>query len=201
MIDYSKSLTIDQFNQEKKFVLDIIKKLDPQPNGAHVSISFFAEYVYHRMEFSDTQDLSTASRVIKDFDCAPPDRPTYPNCGRNGSGLTRTNEALWSTNNSVFDEKYGMRPSNIPKNIVIVTDGTCDCKVDEETQLTQVAKSLKRRSIRVVAVGILQKGESEEDLKKTLGYMTWTPDDTHLVKAFEKLDTSLIERLSKCSGN
>ena len=52
-----------------------------------------------------------------------------------------------------------------------------------------------------MAVGILQKGESEEDLTKTLGYMTWTPDDTHLVKDFEKLDRSLIERLSNCSGN
>ena len=189
MIDYSDSLTIEQFNQEKTFVLEIIKKLDPQPNGAHVSITFFAEFVDHSMKFSDTQDLSTASRVIKDFE-------------RNESALTRTHEALWSTNDVVFDEKNGMRRSNIPKNIVIVTDGICNCGgLGEKFELLQVAKSLKKSSIRVVAVGILQKGESEEDLTKTLGYMTWTPDDTHLVKDFEKLDRSLIERLSNCSGN
>ena len=189
MIDYSDSLTIEQFNQEKTFVLEIIKKLDPQPNGAHVSITFFAEFQYHSMKFSDTQDLSTASRVIKDFE-------------RNESALTRTHEALWSTNDVVFDEKNGMRRSNIPKNIVIVTDGICNCGgLGEKFELLQVAKSLKKSSIRVVAVGILQKGESEEDLTKTLGYMTWTPDDTHLVKDFEKLDRSLIERLSNCSGN
>ena len=202
MIDHSDSLTIEQFNQEKTFVLEIIKKLDPQPNGAHVSITFFAEFVYHNMKFSDTQDLSTASRVIKDFNCAPPGQPEDQNCVRNGSGLTKTHEALWSTNITVFDEKNGMRPSYIPKNIVIVTDGICNCgNLGERFELQKVAKSLKKRSIRVVAVGILQKGESEEDLTKTLGYMTSTPDDTHLVKDFEKLDRSLIERLSNCSGN
>ena len=202
MIDYSDSLTIEQFNQEKTFVLEIIKKLDPQPNGAHVSITFFAEFVHHSMKFSDTQDLSTASRVIKDFNCAPPNKPEYENCMHSGKGLTKTHEALWSTNTTVFDEKNGMRPSYIPKNIVIVTDGICNCGgLGERFELQKVAKSLKKRSIRVVAVGILQKGESEEDLAKTLGYMTWTPDDTHLVKDSEKLDRSLIERLSNCSGN
>ena len=189
MIDYSDSLTIEQFNREKEFVLEIIKKLDPQPNGAHVSITFFAEFVYHNMKFSDTQDFSTASKVINDFE-------------RKGSALTRTHEALWSTENVVFDEKNGMRPRYIPKNIVIVTDGTCNCgEIGEKIELQQVAKSLEKRSIRVVAVGILQKGESEEDLRKTLGYMTRTPNDTHLVDDFEKLDRSLIERLSNCSGN
>ena len=181
------------------FVLEIIKKLDPKPNGAHVSITFFAGFVYHNMKFSDTQDFSTASKVIKDFDCAG---PGYQNCAVNGSDSTKTDEALWSTDKVVFDEKNGMRPSNIPKYIVIVTDGNCTCfPLGEKFSLEQVAKRFEERSIRVVAVGILQDEISEEDLTKTLGYMTWAPGDTTLVDDFADLDKSLIERLSNCSGN
>ena len=202
-------MSLVQFDKEKKFVLELIRKLKPRRNVAHVSITFFALHIIHYLNFTSSQDLSTIEKVIGNFSCEDPFEPNEEQiCNRLGAFSTRTHWALQSVNDFIFNEANGMRP-DIPKNIVVVTDGLCTCPPERaEEELGKLSRLFEERDIRVVAVGILQKTDNETEteinfkkLQKNLEFMTWTPDDTHMVDDFEKLDKKFIERLSYCSGN
>ena len=60
--------------------------------------------------------------------------------------------ALNTSNEVMFKEENGMRSADIPKNLVVVTDGECTPFCNETEHVTPEARKLKDRNIRIIAV-------------------------------------------------
>ena len=195
MIDYSSSLTSDQFILEKKFVLEVIKNINPRQDGAHVAILFFALDHVLSHNFSSPQDLSKIESVLEAFTCNT--TGDIDNCSNRGTAGTDTDFALELVNDYIFNETNGMRPDNVPKNVVLVTDGPCECIMGNES-LLKTMEIFEQRNIRVVVVGVGQEDLTEEYLQDI--FKVKSLDDVFFVNDFEEINEEFIERVSYCSG-
>ena len=184
MIDDSYSMSPQEFEEEKEFLLKLIDELHPRPEGAHVSITKFSYLTVTPINFNSIQDEYLIKETIK-------------NLNFTNGGATLTHWTLDDQLNDVFNETNGMRnDSNIPKNLVVITDGACNCK---DHHLKERRDKFKSRGIRIIAVGIGGK-ENATDFRKHLHLLTDNKADVHEAASFGDLK-KFVENVSYCTGN
>lgn len=175
-------------------MLECIRNINPTQDGAHVAIFFFASDNVLAHNFSSPQDLATIEAVLENFTCNYTSNSVW--CDGKGSGGTATYYALAQVNNVTFNEMNGMRPDDIPKNVVVVTDGDCDCgRSSSNETLTWALERFEERGIRVIAVGI-----GNITTQPFLNRLATSPLDVFYANDTEELDETFIERVSYCSG-
>ena len=166
--------------------MGLIKKLEPRKDWVHVSIMRWAFYRKFDYNFTNPQDVESIQAVFETFEEKP-----------NG-GATLIHRALEDARERIFNNENGAR-NDVPKTIVIITDGLCsisrcDVRLDEQRYL------LEKANIRVKAIG-LKGGDIEiEKLNDTINRITWTDNDAWLINDFEDLGP-VIEDVSECTSS
>ena len=189
MIDDSASLNDEEYEQEKKFVLDLIEELKPTRNGAHIALLQFSEVYLPEwlfpmiINFSSPQDLDSIIDTIK-------------NLNQTKGRATHTDSALNTSLHVMFKEENGMRPADIPKNLVIVTDGVCSGFCGPE-ELRPYAKKLKEKNVRIIVVGIENEDFSEKKFNEFADALVYDKRDKMLAKDANDLN-NLVKRVSQC---
>ena len=110
VMDESSSMSREDFELQKEFLVRLVNELDPRLDGAHVAIFKFAAAPTPILFFNDPQDCSSIVDMINKTQANP-----IPS--------TNTDEALQFANDTIFTNETGMRPFPIPKNLVVITDG------------------------------------------------------------------------------
>ena len=159
---------------EKSFVMDLVRKIDLFPNGAHAAVTTFSTTASLVINF---QDHTTTD----DFEAA---LETLPSPG----GYTEIGIALDVALNEMFQEVNGMRLDS-PKVAVLITDGDSNSEVD----YPRFRKLFRGAHIKLLVVGI---GNVN---KNGLLELVETPDDLLLVTDFAALDvTDFVEHTTFC---
>ena len=159
---------------EKRFVMDLVRKLDLFPNGAHAAVTTFSSTASLVTNF---QDHTTND----DFESALESLPSP-------SGGTEIGIALDVALNEMFQEVNGMRLDS-PKAAVLITDGVSRSTVD----YAGFRNLFRGAHIKLLVVGI---GDSLDD---DLVELVETPDDLLLVTDFAALDvTHFVEHTTFC---
>ena len=102
--EYNWNLILD-------FVLLLAKKIGISENGTRMAAVVFSKYAKLEIKFSDHQSYESFEKAVLAID-----HPRSTTATLNGFEV-----AL----NEMFDEKTGMRPSEVPKNLIYLTDGSC----------------------------------------------------------------------------
>ena len=159
---------------EKSFVMDLVRKIDLFPNGAHAAVTTFSTTASLVINF---QDHTTTD----DFEAA---LETLPSPG----GYTEIGIALDVALNKMFQEANGMRLDS-PKVAVLMTDGIATSAVD----YAGFRNLFRGAHIKLLVVGI--GNVNKNDLLK----LVETPDDLLLVTDFAALDvTNFVEHTTFC---
>ena len=180
VLDVSGSLA-DEFCQgcwsdEKKFAIQISRKIDLSLLGAHVSITMFNETSKLMIPFS-------ATKVRANFEKTMNDLPLW-------GGHSRIDEGLQVAYNQMFQTSNGMRVSN-PKTLVLITDGK-QLGVDYLEWRTK----FNNAKIRIVAIGV-----GSEVAAQDLRDLVYDEGDLHFVEGFRSLlDEEFIESIKICHG-
>ena len=159
---------------EKSFVMDLVRKIDLFPNGAHAAVTTFsttASLVINFQDHTTTDDFEAALEALP-----PP------------GGYTEIGIALDVALNKMFQEANGMRLDS-PKVAVLMTDGIATSTVD----YAGFRKKFRGAHIKLLVVGI--GNVNKNDLLK----LVETPDDLLLVTDFAALNvTDFVEHTKFC---
>ena len=102
--EYNWNLILD-------FVLLLAKNIGISENGTRMAVVVFSEYAKLEIKFSDHQNYESFQKAVLAID-----HPRSSTATLNGFEV-----AL----NEMFNEKTGMRSSEVPKNLIYLTDGQC----------------------------------------------------------------------------
>lgn len=189
LLDESSSMKDEQFEEEKDFLLALITALNPRKDGAHAAILTFSQFyepdIYPPIKhnFSSPQEIDYIANIVTNL--------TQPSDNAN----TFTHLALEWARDYIFKEENGMRDSPIPKNIVIITDGVCDCG---DYVLTDLAEEFKKLDIRIVAVGV--QGIDVATIEELSENLKLLSNESYIAEEFTDLKP-FVEKVSYCSGN
>ena len=154
-------------------------------HGIHASVTVFSQVARLMIPFSDHTNSSTFIEAVNQID--------------HGEFFsdTKTLEGLRVTLNEMFNESNGMRPPDIPKTLIIMTDGNCNLQNQWEdcydSQIEYYRDRLKERGITVIAIGVgLVNSHQMRILVGDKGKYIQSLDFTQLTR------TSFIRELSLC---
>ena len=188
IMDESSSMSKEDFELQKDFLVRLVGELDPRPNGAHVAIFKYAIDNTPILNFNAPQDRLTIEELINQTEFKP-------------AADTRTHNALEYANDTIFSNETGMRLDPIPKNLVVITDGVCTCRISD---LTDWRTILEKRNIRLMSVGI--RGKELDTLSEkllfneTISALATSDDFIFYADKFDDIG-NLVYNVSYCSGN
>ena len=162
------------WEDEKSFVMDLVRKFDLFFNGAHAAVTTFsstATLVTNFQEHTTNDDFESALEALP-----------------SPSGGTEIGIALDVALNEMFQEANGMRLDS-PQAAVLITDGVSYSPVD----YAGFRNLFRGAHIKLLVVGI--GNVNENDLLE----LVETPDDLLLVTDFAALDvTHFVEHTTFC---
>ena len=103
-LEYNWNLILD-------FVLLLARNIGISENGTRMAVVVFSYDAKLEIKFSDHQNYESFKKALLAID--------YPR------DITATIKGFKVALNEMFNEETGMRPSEIPKNLIYVTDGVC----------------------------------------------------------------------------
>ena len=124
LIDGSESITEPRaggvehnWNLIKDLILVLAKDLNITEDGAHVAVGVFSSVATLDIKFSDFTDYPSFERAVIEL----------PHPAKKTDHLKAFDLAF----HQMFDESTGMRPPDVPKTLIFLTDGECnrDCKI------------------------------------------------------------------------
>ena len=104
-LEYNWNLILD-------FVLLLARNIGISENGTRMAVVVFSYDAKLEIKFSDHQNYESFKKALLAID--------YPR------DITATIKGFKVALNEMFNEETGMRPSEIPKNLIYLTDGRCD---------------------------------------------------------------------------
>jgi len=159
---------------EKRFVMDLVRRFDLFPNGAHAAVTTFDDTASLGIKFSD-------HTTTDDFEVALESLPFT-------GGYTEIGVALDVALNEMFQKVNGMRLDS-PKVAVLITDGKSNSEVD----YAGFQNLFRGAHIKLLVVGIGNVNENG------LLELVETPEDLLLVTDFAALDvTDFVEHTTFC---
>ena len=111
-LEYNWNLILD-------FILLLAKNIRISGNGTRMAVAVFSSDAKLEIKFSDHQNYESFEKAVLAID--------HPR------GLTATLKGLEVALNEMFNEKTGMRPREIPKNLIYLTDGECQTDVCDKS--------------------------------------------------------------------
>ncbi|KAK0414459.1 hypothetical protein QR680_011439 [Steinernema hermaphroditum] len=168
VLDGSGSIGDETFQLQVGFAIHLASKLNITPTGSHVGIIQYAEQPQLEIslnQFTDPNQFEWAARRIKYL-----------------SGATNTGQALQHALELGFQ---GARGGQIPKVVVVVTDGQSQDSVAEPSQ------RLRDAHVMVYAIGVTNLVNVHQ-----LHQMTGNPLRVLTVESFDQLDKSLADSLT-----
>ena len=164
----------NHWEDEKRFVMDLVRKFDLSPNGAHAAVTTFSSTASLAIKFS-------AHTTTHDFEVALGNLPSP-------SGGTEIGKALDVALNEMLQEVNGMRLDS-PKVVVLITDGNSGSEVD----YAGYRNSFQGAHIKFLVVGV--GSVNKNDLLE----LVETPEDLVMVNDFAALDaTNFVEHTTFC---
>ncbi|CAC5372367.1 unnamed protein product [Mytilus coruscus] len=183
VIDTSRSIPLEDFTRQTRFIADIVSFLDVGPDDTRVASVAFSNYNFPEFgfnNFSRKQDVINAIKRIK----------------HSQGGATSTYLALEYTHVSIYGPGNGERP-DIADVVIVLTDGktnpgSYDTYGDESgKQQTQIeAAIIKARPAFIFVMGVGSLVDIDE-----LNGMSCNPDEefTIQVSSFEALNTDTVK--------
>jgi len=138
--DYYLNIILD-------FILVLAKPIGISESGTRMAVVVFSTDAELVIKFSDHQNYDSFAKSVLAI--------KFP------MESTNTLKGFEVALNEMFNESTGMRPDNIPKNLIYLTDGVCggfyenytriDCN---EKKFEEFGNSFKQRKIRRIGIGI-----------------------------------------------
>ena len=142
MMDESSSITWEDYDKEKQFLIDVIQNLNVNPNYTRVALITYSDKAKLRF---DLDDMETEKLMVDKISTMP----RYP-------GNTNTGGALSLVRNRVFDVRFGSRigqkvgEETIPQIGVVITDGR-----SQRTDYTaEQAKATRHLGVALIVVAV-----------------------------------------------
>lgn len=176
MLDSSFSMHPHQFQQQLRFVANVVDHFEISENEVQVGILTFTHMVHANFHLNSFLNKKTLKAAILEI----------PYIG----GGTNTGGALHYGRTEMFSKKFGSREL-AEKLIVVITDGISENQTKTDTE----ARLAKLSGIHIIAIGV---GNEPKDRELRL---IASDDSVFKVDNFDALDT-IVESLSQhtCSG-
>lgn len=179
IVDSSGSVRINGFRKSKEFIKFVLRRFKISETGVHVGLIRFSSRATTIFGFEEHFTHSEINEAVDNMQFV--------------RGGTRTDRALRLARNGLFLEKPdGMSRPNIPKFLVLMTDGH-----STQPALTAAeAKSMKQKGVHVIVVAIGRGIHLPELLN-----IASTPRDVISVTSFAKLKRIVaITKEKVCGG-
>ena len=173
ILDSSGSLGPRLYQKQKEFVKDVMKKLMNKCKQLNAGVVIFSTEAFVKQYFYQKFSLEKFNSVI---DSLPFLR-----------GFTRIDKGLLLAGNRIFSTVAGLR-LHVSKVAILTTDGK-QTKGPDTVSLYEASEPLKRKGVRVLAVGIGSYIDVHE-----LTEVTERNEDVFLVKRFSLL-FGLVDKL------
>ena len=129
------------------FILVLAKPIGISDNGARMAVVVFSTDAELVIKFSDHKNYDSFEKNILAIN--------HP------MGTTNTLKGFEVALNEMFNESTGMRPNEIPKNLIYLTDGECGGNYSDgtlfncnEEKFEEFGNRFKERKIRKIGIGI-----------------------------------------------
>jgi len=136
LVDSSSSIGDANFDLVRSFIINIVRQLDINPDLTRVSLARYnswAQTVFNFDTYSNKRDLVDAIREV----------PYY------GKG-TKTAEGIRVVTDQSLAQHVGWRENDVPTVVIVITDG----RAKDADMIPKMARRLRRKVTRVIAVGI-----------------------------------------------
>ncbi|CAF0813157.1 unnamed protein product, partial [Brachionus calyciflorus] len=175
IMDNSGSIGPIDFQKEKEFVKTLIQKMEINMDKSRIAVVHFSSNATTVAYFNQTSNASDLTKKVE----------SIPFTG----GSTNTADALLLANNTILQEKNGMRSirEGIPKVVVVITDG----KSNDRKKTLEAAQAIKDRGFSIITAGVGNVDQQECKL------MSSTPYDFEYVNNFSGLNDILFNIASK----
>lgn len=179
IVDSSGSVRINGFRKSKEFIKFVLRRFKISETGVHVGLIRFSSRATTIFGFEEHFTHSEINEAVDNMQFV--------------KGGTRTDRALRLARNGLFLEKPdGMSRPNIPKFLVLMTDGH-----STQPALTAAeAKSMKQKGVHVIVVAIGRGIHLAELLN-----IASTPRDVISVTSFAKLKRIVAITKEKVCGD
>jgi hypothetical protein len=164
--NFQQGPTNPNWDKQMKFVQDLVEQMNVGPSETHVAVVDYGTYAYDNFDLDDYSTEAQVKAAIGDI--------------KYKGESTNTTGGLWYSREILTNPKYGRRGAEVPKVIILITDGNPNEQVD--TLDAEVA-NIRAANIRVVGVGVTD-GVSEETMLR----MVSSPADYIHAKDFSQLD-------------
>lgn len=179
IVDSSKSITKESYDEIKKFVIGAISTLNVQPSKTHISVGNFGNNAEKIVEFSSGTNKDIVNSEIK-------------NAIKLG-GQRDLKKALDYVDQTLFSSTSGSR-EDAKKVLVIITGN--EINPTKDIGFVTSVRQLKRRDIKIIVVGV----KVDDDVVTELS----VPDDyITLIENFKELPETLgkVEKHLRGKGN
>jgi Mg-chelatase subunit ChlD len=156
----------ENWQKMKKFINDLVSQLNIGPDATHVGMLDFGTFPHQK--FGMNKHMSEA------------DISTAVNAFKYRGESTNTTGALRYAGIQLTDPQYGARGPEVPKVVVLITDG--NPTVDKDTWEAAAAK-VRGLTVRIVGVGITNQVSESTMLK-----IVTSPEDYFYTPGFQYLD-------------
>ena len=175
MVDSSRSISVSDFNEAKKFVKQAAEEFGVAPGQSRAAVILFGESAEAMIGFGDAPTLEGFQKAVD---------------GLNHlfGGHTRIDQALITAAKLFSNSKA--RP-DVKKVALLLTDGQQSHGFPNEIDLKTASESLRKAGARVIAVGIGDKVDEPE-----LKLITESEDDVILTKDYQDLKDKLLSIIS-----
>ena len=146
IVDGSRLLTASKkdfeynWNVILDFIIVLAKTIGISENGARMAVVVFSSYAKLEIKFSDHKNYDSFKTAVLEI--------------KHPSWATNTLEGFKVALSEMFSESTGMRPDEIPKNLIYLTDGACSNWDCTEERIKEFGIRFEERKIRKIGIGI-----------------------------------------------
>jgi Mg-chelatase subunit ChlD len=164
--NFKREKTNPNWEKLLEFVQNVVRTLNVGRNNTHVGIVDFGTFAHNKFHLRRYYDEKQMTRAISRF--------------KYRGESTNTTGGLYFARRMLTDRRYGVRGPEVPKIIILITDGQPTAQ--KETLAAEVA-NIRSKNIRIVGVGVTK------DIKQqTMLSIVTSPEDYVHATNFSNLD-------------